>query len=77
MELLKSLLMLVSDDLSKVHKIFKNSPTRQLRAAKSLWIQFFDSKYLIPAAASRHMFINWLSDNDVFFFRKNVNRDPP
>jgi len=30
-------------------------PTRQFRAARSLWIQFFDSRYRIPAAASRHI----------------------
>ena len=31
------------------------SPTRQFLAAKSRWMQFFDSKYCIPAAASKHM----------------------
>ena len=31
------------------------SPTRQFLAAKSRWMQFFDSKYCIPAAASKHI----------------------
>lgn len=31
------------------------SPTRQFRAARSRWMQFFSSKYCIPADASKHM----------------------
>lgn len=54
-----------------------NKPTKQLRAAKSRCIQFLDSKYLIPAAVSKHIFISWLSVSVVAFFRKNVRSDPP
>lgn len=52
-------------------------PTKQFLAAKSRWMQFFDSKYLMPAAASKHIFISCASTKLVDFFLKNVSRDPP
>ena len=59
---------------SEIFTIFL-SPTRQFLAAKSLWIQFFDSRYCIPAAASKHMpekklviFFSWKQLRQLLFY---------
>ena len=54
-----------------------SSPTRQFRAARSRWIQLFDSKYAIPLAASVHIkhsfcFVWW----PPFFLKKSKNAPP-
>lgn len=40
-------------------------------------MQFLLSKYVMPAAASRHIETNWRTVKVLELFLKNDNRDPP
>ena len=52
-------------------------PTRQFLAAKSLWIQFLDSRYAIPDEVSKHIPKSCFAVNWFLWFLTKLSKEPP